>query len=100
MASEVNPLILVENYIEFTYSYPELTLTKRQANKRAKDSSPAVANQTSKLDGDGKHVARLAFAGGAFTPPLTKGRYAPLETQLIRTDSSPPQADGAFSGSS
>ena len=27
MASEVNPLILVENYVEFTYSYPELTLT-------------------------------------------------------------------------
>ena len=48
----------------------------------------------SKLGGSETRAARLAFAGGAFTPPLTKGRYAPLETQLIRTDSSPPQAVG------
>ena len=62
------------------------------------DGTEAMRKIESKLDGGETRAARLAFAGGAFTPPLTKGCYAPLETQLIRTDSSPPQADGAFSG--
>ncbi len=48
----------------------------------------------SKLDGDEKHVARLAFAGGAFTPPLTKGMLRPFGNPSALTDSSPPQAVG------
>ncbi len=31
-----------------------------------------------KLDGGEKRAARLAFAGGASTPPLTKGVLRPL----------------------
>jgi ribosomal protein S1 len=48
----------------------------------------------SKLDGDETHVARLAFAGEAFTSPLTKGMLRPFGIPSAKTDSSPSQAMG------
>jgi hypothetical protein len=50
------------------------------------------------LDGGETHAARLAFAGGAFTPPLTKGMLRPFGNPGARPDSSPPPSSGAFSG--
>jgi hypothetical protein len=38
-----------------------------------------------------QHAARLVFAGGAFTPPLTKGMLRPFGNPSAMTDSSPPQ---------
>ena len=40
------------------------------------------------------------FAVGVLTPPLTKGMLRPFGNPSAKTDSSPPQADGALSGSS
>ena len=50
--------------------------------------------EPSKLGGGETRAARLAFAGGAFTPPLTKGVLRPFGNPSAETHSSPLQAVG------
>lgn len=54
----------------------------------------------SKLDGGETRAARLAFAGGGFTLPLTKGMLRPFGNPSAMPDSSPPQAVGHSQASS
>ncbi len=92
------PCILTGNQ-----SLEERTFALLQAISVGKPATAAATRRalSSKLGGSKTRAARLAFPGGAFTPPLTKGVAAPpLETPARCQIHPHPLAGGDESGSS